>query len=297
MIQLLWLLVPVILIPHVPVRAGDCAVTGSATPSQVEQALAACSRARSRLNLLFGEQAPHATIAFVSRPSSDFALRKDSIVMYAPIESGSSHDYGTFQSWLAVAPHEIAHILYDARTGVVHRYGRGHGDWFMEAVAMWAEEDHRRSHRLRQAGAIAPEALSLREVLQLHHPNHADGASLPRGRMRIETNICRVPCPGRPDTLHVVEQVLADGTATVDTVPSSSPVLARIAIATAFYSLSLSILDFVYERGGSTAVRIIEERVRAGRGGVESVEGLPGLPATLDGFEREWRRWLEQAAT
>jgi hypothetical protein len=225
-------------------------------------------------------------------PLLSFLVKKDTVVAYVPRLPGGADSLGSFQQWERRASHEIAHALYNARTGTFHRYGPGAGDWFVEAVAIWAEYDASRQDRLHQAAGGYRRVLELPRLLSMHHPmQDSRGVSMER----VTTSICRGICPGRPDTLYIREMTRADGTRTVDTLSADSPILVQNEVATAFYAAAIAVLQFVHERGGPAAVRLLEERLRAGAGG-DALVNLPGLPPAFEDFSREWEAWLEHAA-
>jgi hypothetical protein len=219
-------------------------------------------------------------------------VARDTVTAFVPTLPGGADSLGSFQHWVRSAPHELAHALYNARTGIRHKYGPGDGDWFVEAVAVWAEDDARRQQRIVQAASSHGHVLELPCVLRMHHPmQDSRGVSMER----VTTSICRGICPGRPDTLYIREMTRADGTRTVDTLSADSPILVQNEVATAFYAAAIAVLQFVHERGGPAAVRLLEERLRAGAGG-DALVNLPGLPPAFEDFSREWEAWLEHAA-
>jgi hypothetical protein len=270
-----------------------CSVVGNPDPQLAARAMAACVSARHRLEDLFGE--PAATVKLHLVPElrlPSFWVAKDSVAAYVPTLPGGADSLGSFQQWERSAPHEIAHALYNARTGILHPYGPGDGDWFVEAVAIWAESDASRQNRIHQAAGPYRHVVELPRVLSMHHPmQDSRGVSLER----VTTSICRGICPDRPDTLYIREMTRADGTRTVDTLSADSPILVQSEVATAFYATALAVLQFVHERGGPAAVRLIEERLRAGAG-ADALVNVPGLPPAFEDFSREWEEWLAHAA-
>jgi hypothetical protein len=248
----------------------------------------ACRQSRDRIRLLFGEEPAGVLITFAVPPArARFVVARNAVTAIAPALEGST---SWMTNWISISPHEIAHNLYFARTGVFHTYGSGNGDWFMEAVASWAEDPVGRLGRLARAQFLARSGVGIAETLDMHHPNFAGGNHW-GGAHRLESSICRGFCPGRPDTLHLLYSVLPDGSEKVDTLTSDSPLIKRGSTVTDFYALSLSVLQFIHTRGGPAAVRAVEQKIRAGEG-PRAVLRLPGLPATLPAFEREWRHWL-----
>jgi hypothetical protein len=292
-------LLPAVVLPAVmssamPDRDRDgCFVIGDADAQQVALALAACATSRQRLHELFGGPAATVHLRFVPQlPLTSFRVARDTVTAFVPTLPGGADSLGSFQHWLRSAPHELAHALYNARTGMRHMYGPGDGDWFVEAVAIWAEDDARRQQRIVQAASSHGHVLELPCVLRMHHPmQDSRGVSLER----ITTRTCRGDCPGIPDTLSIREFTRADGTRSIDTLAAGSPVLAQGEVATAFYAIAIAVLQFVHERGGPAAVRLIEERLRAGAGD-DAVVNVPGLPPAFEDFAREWEAWLERAA-
>jgi hypothetical protein len=270
-----------------------CFVIGYTEPQLAARAVAACTTARQRLENLFGQPAATVNLRFVPElPLPSFRVSKDTVTAFVPTLPGGADSLGSFQQWERRAPHEIAHALYNARTGILHPYGPGAGDWFVEAVAIWAEDDASRQHRIDQAAGTYRHVIDLLRVLSMHHPmQDSRGVSLER----IVTSICRGICPDRPDTLHIREMTRADGTRTFDTLSAGSPILAQSEVATAFYATAIAILQFVHERGGPAAVRMIEERLRAGAAG-HALVNLPGLPPAWEDFSSEWEEWLEHTA-
>jgi hypothetical protein len=292
-------LLPAVLLPTVMSSAtpggdrGGCSVIGDADAQQVALALAACATSRQRLQELFGEPAATVHLRFVPElPLTSFLVARGTVTAFVPALPGDADSLGSFQHWERSAPHELAHALYNARTGVRHVYGPGDGDWFVEAVAIWAEDDARRQQRIVQAASTHGRVLELPSVLRMHHPmQDSRGVSLER----ITTRTCRGECPGITDTLSIREFTRADGTRSVDTLAAGSPVLAQGEVATAFYAVAIAVLQFVHEHGGPAAVRLVEERLRAGAGN-DALVNVPGLPPAFEDFVREWEAWLERAA-
>jgi hypothetical protein len=277
-----------------PFAAPDgCFVLGHPDPQLAARAMAACVIARYRLENLFGQPAATVKLHLVPElPLLSFRVTKDTVAAYVPTLPGGADSLGSFQQWERSAPHEIAHALYNARSGTFHPYGPGAGDWFVEAVAIWAESDASRHNRIRQAAGAYRHVLELPRVLSMYHPmQDSRGVSLER----VTTSICRGICPDRPDTLYIREMTRADGTRTVDTLSADSPILVQGEVATAFYATAIALLQFVHERGGPAAVRLIEERLRVGAG-AGALVNVPGLPPAFEHFSRDWEEWLEHAA-
>jgi hypothetical protein len=270
-----------------------CSVVGNPDPQLAARAVAACVMARQRLEHLFGQPAATVNLHLVPElPLLSFRFTKDTVAAYVPTLPGGADSLGSFQQWERSAPHEIAHALYNARTGIFHPYGPGAGDWFVEAVAIWAEYDASRQQRIHQAAGTYRHVLDLPRLLNMHHPmQDSRGMSLER----VTTSICRGICPDRPDTLYIREMTRADGTRTVDTLSADSPILVQGEVATAFYAAAIAVLQFVHEHGGPAAVRLIEERLRAGAG-ADALVNVPGLPPAFADFARGWEEWLEDAA-
>jgi hypothetical protein len=274
----------------------ECVVASRLGGTQIDRARAACMQARNRIAALFGQPAARVVLRFVDTPPrAQFEVRRDTVIAFVPTGKGGRMEYGSFDQWAATAAHEIAHNLFAARSGTPHRYGPDRGDWFMEAVAIWAEADADRDRRMRQLWADGRNRLPLREVLRMHHPNYAAGPR-PARIERLIMDICRVPCPGRPDTVVVRQTILADGTERVDTLAATTPHIDQQALVVAFYGIAYSVLAFIHDRGGAAAVRLVEERIRAGNAR-DAVLGVGDLPATFAAFEAEWSKWLELAAT
>jgi hypothetical protein len=289
---------PAVLLPVVPsstAPGGDrdgCFIVGEADPQQAARAMAACATSRQRLEGLFDTPAATVNLHFVPElPLLSFRVAKDTVEAFISTLPGGADRLGSFQQWEMHASHEIAHALYDARTGTLHTKGPGNGDWFMEAVAIWAEHDADRQRRIDQAANEYRHVLDLPSVLRMQHPMHG---TVEVRMERIYPRVCRGVCPGMPDT-PIREVTRADGVRTVDTLTADSPILAHSRVALAFYATSFAVLQFVHERGGSAAVRLIEERLRAGAG-VDALNDVPGLPPVFEEFRREWESWLDEAA-
>jgi hypothetical protein len=269
-----------------------CSVIGTPDPQLAARARAACVMARQRLENLFGQPAATVNLHLVPElPLPSFRVSRDTVTAYVPTLPGGADSLGSFLHWERSAPHEIAHALYNARTGILHLYGPGDGDWFVEAVAIWAESDASRQNRIDQAAGTYRHVLDLLRVLSMHHPMQ-DSRSV--SLERVTTSICRGICPDR-DTLSIREMTRADGTRTVDTLSADSPILVQGEVATAFYAAAIALLQFVHERGGPAAVRVIEERLRAGAG-AGALVNVPGLPPAFEHFSKEWEEWMEHPA-
>jgi hypothetical protein len=213
--------------------------------------------------------------------------------------SGPDLESFVAQEWSETLPHEIAHVMLAAdffpeeAAGVPGRYGTPLPDWFDEAVAIWAEPDSVREARLAQARRHLQKIPALAELQGYVHPLRDDPASRSRTVTLYPCPRAEL-CPARPrwqEAMRVTTWIDRVGQEHADTVyypgmpPEENPA------AEHFYPLALAMLQYVWDRGGHTAVDALEQRLRAEPNAREPLLGLPGLPRDPETLEADWRRW------
>jgi hypothetical protein len=210
--------------------------------------------------------------------------------------------------------HEIAHewpfpLLQGGKhisTG--YRYGTEAPDWLDEGWAVWAESSDLRTRRMRAIPADARP--SLRALVEMPHPISgtrpitAGGASSV-GEVVAVNVVVTSPCRGCDwiaDSLrgkYRIDSVRVQVSGRTDTIVAwtSEPPMSLSPSSTLeqrhFYPLAYSLLRYIRETGGTAAVRELIARYRRDPVPIAAtLEGLPGLPATIDALEAGWHAFL-----
>jgi hypothetical protein len=270
--------------------AMQCQVRDAPDVELRQAAADACRQAAAEYRQLLGSAAPRATMTFRKSQTLSYTADRHGAGLLIPRpETPLDSAY-----WRQAIPHELGHAMYISARGRPWAYGPGRGDWFFEGVAMWAEGQNARNERLWTAKALAT-PISLSQLLAMAHPLQDDRTPAVEGT--IEVRICDSPCaerPKGPDTLILHTYRTKSGAMRIDTLPPSSPYVYANAIAAQYYPLTMSVMCFIRQRGGASAIRRVRSRIeRRAPGNV--IENLPNLPSTAEGFEDAWWAWLQTA--
>lgn len=297
-----------------------CTITGEGTESDRVLAEQACFQARDGFEELFGNPVPPVLVEL--HAGSSFALDiadSGAAEIKWPNAEGLTrnaralHEKGTTDAlidrfveagWAQTLPHEISHLLLFAKwfppesldSDSGRRYGSPLPDWLDEAAAIWGESPHLQAQRLAQARELPPESRTLEAILSAEHPSLRSGRRNEGGVMSRSTTYgeCIGDCGDHPDEGTTIRRTVADGVLTVDTLEADSPEQEFRADKSAFYPKSIAVLTFVFERGGSPAVRTLRRRLMDDDDQDPAVlAGLPGLPETPEQVEALWEDWLE----
>lgn len=248
--------------------SAECDVRGSAAAAtDVTRARAACDSARARFAELLGDSAPAVLVVLHDQPGYEVASAGALGIVYWPNSlalRGRDRDDETTTAridshWREVLPHEVMHALTMARfypDGGADGHG-GYGtplpDWFEEGIAILGEPPDSRRKRLQQARRLPAHFQDLRTILHGEHPVAGNTALM-------------APVPGArlppDDALH------------------------------AFYPQAIAVVAFVYDAGGSAAIRELGRRLAADPRDRNAITALPGLPVDLPGLLEKWQAWI-----
>ena len=202
-----------------------------------------------------------------------------------------------------VIPHEAGHRLFTMYFGQRNavkpgQYGSPAPDWIDEAPAVWMESQKQRQGRMKAVLRTKP---SLAALVTMENPS-ADFVQRKSpdayNFQRIVTPPC-TKCTWLPDSLRkkyrITEfRVNAGGRAdTVVSYSSRNPSKDDTIEEREFYPLAYSLLRFIRVRGGAGAVRELIARYQEDpTPRVAVFATLPGLPASVDAFEKAWHEFL-----
>jgi hypothetical protein len=202
-----------------------------------------------------------------------------------------------------ILPHEAGHHVLKTYLGLSTRAPDGYGspapDWIDEAAAVWMESRAAREQRMRGLGNSQP---SLEKIALMGHPMRNEIRDDMLGNTAHVERTITPPCPAcksLPERMRtkytiVTTTISAGGsTKTVVSYADADPNASETFEQRNFYPLAYSLLRFVRERGGVSAVIELMGRYRdnpAPR--VAALLGLPGLPNTASAFEAAWRDFL-----
>lgn len=277
-------------------------------------ALADCDFAMRRVAMILGPSVTPVVVHLVDQPGYRADYVDGTIIFSAPTAASRARSDTAFgRAGRAGEPlleqgdfsHELAHALlavwygFDGASRERSEYATPLPDWFDEAVAIWAETDGEREHRLSRARRHASPSLDLPGLLVMIHPN-LEWPHDPNGPVSISSSIrepmiCQVAAcaalPQERDTSVIVRKEYAGGRITVDTVPPSS-YIAHLEAVNRFYELSGALLPFIQERGGREAIRELADRMRRDAPVEGVLDRLPGLPPDRTRFEAALAAWL-----
>lgn len=174
--------------------------------------------------------------------------------------------------------HEVCHQLVAGhadrtsrrREGSPRDYGHpALPDWFDEMAATLCESPAARARRHAYVRAALPRRIPLAELARMEHPARA-----------------RMAAAGLPSSGAPVRSVTGD----------AARALLRGADVPLFYAQSLSLGEFLSERGGPRALRLLADQLAAGRTLDDALAAarrrVPGLPGSTAALEGEWVRWV-----
>ncbi len=269
-----------------------------------------------------------ATLVAESPPPGSYVTADDPVFRF-PLRAGEPWEFAFTgpRRWADTTPmrirqfrantelHEVGHFwLFPAFYGVAHadtfvtKYGTAAPDWLDEAWAVWAEGAASRTQRFEQMpGLNAP---SLRMLVTMRHPERSSKghqAARVDGTTTSESTTidpCIGSCDYLPDSLRgklMTRRITRLPNGSVDTTTTWATRAALDSTRRAeieskhFYPLAYSLLRYIRETGGEAAVRELLARYRADpTPRVEVFAGLPGLPTTIDAFERGWHAFLAE---
>jgi hypothetical protein len=271
-----------------------------------------CRFARQRVEVILGPGLAPVTVRLEDQPGYRLDLRNDRVIFFAPTAASVARtDVALSPSGSGTSPlltegdfsHELAHALLAVWYGIDpsidprSMYGTALPDWFDEAVAIWAEPEVVRRHRLQDAKRWAHEPLNLAAFLAAVHPS-LEAIQDPDGPVATQTNTVIFLCPPRRcrlgstrDTVVIVRKQFADGRTAVDTVPPSTH-FRKADEVVRFYAISGSLLPFILDRGGPNAIAQLVRRLHDRSPVATLLDDLPGLPPGLPSFDQQLRRWL-----
>jgi hypothetical protein len=313
--------VRLLIVPLVLLAAGlvpraveaQCRVEGAAPAADRGLALAACARAAERFSLLFGVPAPPGAVvldemvAFFSVeeyhprwrivwPTSERARE----FLSASAGVGSDLEAAVRSQWEAVLPHELGHLMLIAAAEVRRPAGaapRRLPDWLHEGTGVWMEPPATRADEHSRLRVLRPYVPPLEELL-------TRSVSAPARRAEAGSTVIRTffpcaseeACGGRPlwsETFRVTTRQFPDGTVQVDTTILSAPPPPPDPLLSNFYAYSATLVRYVFDRGGATAMRALLDRYVL-EPDEDPLAGIPGLPTTGARLEADWQAWFRR---
>ena len=188
-----------------------------------------------------------------------------------------------FRAGAKTLAHEACHQLvagYAEKAGGRGRApaGYGHGalpDWVDEMAATLCESPDARARRREHLRASLAERIPLAELAVMEHPVSVAVSTRPAGS---------APVVDRGATVQVLRG-------------DEAREFLRGMNAPLFYSQSLSLGEFLSERGGPEGLRTVVDRLARGRtldqALADARRRAPALPGSVAELEVEWLRWVE----
>jgi hypothetical protein len=285
-----------------------CRIGSNRESSGRERAI--CERLSRRWNELVGEAPAPGVIHLTDRLGFTNTIGSAAWTLEVPREyrSGRLDPGARINAHYAqnIIPHEAGHQLFAVLAGPLtsrvraDEYGTSAPDWFDESFAVWMESAKLRRERLEAIRGSRP---SLATLVTRIHPNTrmVRGERLEAG-MRPVNRLVVPPCARctwRPESLRTRYEITDVGTRadgrpdTVIWYSDVPPPGGRDAEDRQFYGLAYSLLRYIHITGGQAAIRELVSRYRIDpRPRVEVLSALPGLPASVQAFEKGWHDFL-----
>lgn len=279
--------------------AGDGYVVYAPSPQALEDGAAEVREARETFRLRFGVEARPIVVVLADSPAAlrgidvgrlrrpgagllPFVTRAHlaSAADADPAAATADREAGRFWAQGNTLGHEVCHQLIAAHADRAPRRragppaGYGHPalpDWFDEMAATLCESAPARARRRAYVRQALDRRIPLAELTRMEHP----------ARARIAASGLRPSAGGAP-----VQSVTGNAARS----------LLRGADVPLFYAQSLSLGEFLSERGGPAALRLIADHLAAGRTLDQALAAArrhaPALPGTTAALETEWVRWV-----
>jgi hypothetical protein len=294
------------------IPAAGCRVAGAATEADLVLGRAACLRAEERFTLLFGSPPPAGnvvisdTVSFAAIESygADWKLVWPSSDRMRAFHGASSDDSAVEEAvelqWTTVLPHELGHVMLISEADVRRPADLPRlrlPDWLHEGTAVWMEPPAYRADGQAILRALRPYVPPLDELLAF--------VIAPEGPIGAGSTVIRTffpcaseeACAGRPHwsrIFSVTTRQFPDGTVQVDTTFHATAPPPLSPVGSNFYDYSATLVRFLHDRGGASAMSTLLDRYLRGGEGAAALAGLPGLPRDRRRVEAEWREWFDR---